>query len=94
MSGQKVLTFCCVSTLTAGGCVDLPAALSVAKQTLRRDLLSEPRRSSLDRKCRHQVDAQSALTPSVLESAADIKDQFVIIKTTYHGLKSDNKILI
>lgn len=79
MSGQKVLTFCCVSTLTAGGFVDLPAVLSVAKQTPRRDLLSEPRRSSLDRKCQRQVDVQSAVTPSVLASAADIKDQFVMV---------------
>lgn len=85
MSGQKVLTFCCVST--AGGFVDLPVVPSVAKQALRRDLLSEPRRSSLDRKCQRQADVQSAVTLSVLPSAADIKDQFVIIKTTYHGRK-------
>lgn len=62
MSGQKVLMFCCVSTLTAGGFVDLPVLLSVAKQPLRGDLLSEPRRSSLDRKCPHQADVQSAVT--------------------------------
>lgn len=93
MSGQKVLTFCCVSTLPAGGFVDLPVVLSVAKQTLRRDLLSEPRRLSLDWKCQHQADVQSAVTFSVLASADDIKDQFVIIKTTYHGCKNDNKML-